>query len=260
MIGAGFALALFAIALALFAGMLALLEWGRRLGTARIVEDAEGARAGLGAVEGAVYGLLGLLIAFTFSGAASRFDDRRQLIVDEGNALGTAYLRMDLLPVEAAAPLKDKFRRYLDARLGAYRKLPDVVAARADLARAGALQAEIWAEAVAVSRAAPAPAAHLLLPALNETFDIATTRTIAGQRHPPLVVFVMLAATALISAVLVGYGMAGGRRRSGFHMLAYALVLSAVFYVILDLEYPRLGLIRVDDADAALVDVRNSMK
>ena len=70
----------------------------------------------------------------------------------------------------------------------------------------------------------------------------------------------MLAATALVSAVLVGYGMAGGRRRSRFHMLAYALVLSAAFYVILDLEYPRLGLIRVDDADAALQDVRDSMK
>ena len=157
MLGSLFALSLVAIALALFAGMLALLEWGRRLGTARLVEDAEGARAGLGAVEGAVYGLLGLLVAFTFSGAASRFDDRRQLIVDEGNALGTAYLRMDLLPVEAAAPLKDKFRRYLDARLDAYRKLPDIAAARADLARAGALQAEIWADAVAASRAAPAP-------------------------------------------------------------------------------------------------------
>jgi hypothetical protein len=259
-IGAGFALALFAITLALFAGMLALLEWGRRLGAARQLQDSEGARAGHAAVEGAIYGLLGLLLAFTFSGAASRFDERRRMIVDEGNALGTAYLRMDLLPVEAAGPLKDKFRRYLDARLDAYKKMPDLTAARADLARANGLQAEIWAEAVAASRVAPAPAAHLLLPALNETFDIATTRTVAGQMHPPLVVFLMLAAMALLSAALVGYGMAGSRKRSPFHMLAYAAVLSAAFYVILDLEYPRLGLIRVDAADAVLVEVRQGMK
>jgi hypothetical protein len=74
------------LALGLLLGMLALLELGRRIGTRRLAQDAEGARAGIGAVEGAIFGLLGLLIAFTFSGAASRFDSRRQLVVEETNA------------------------------------------------------------------------------------------------------------------------------------------------------------------------------
>jgi hypothetical protein len=259
-LGPGFTSSLLATALVLFGGMLGLLEWGRRLGTARLAADPDGARVGHAAVEAAIYGLLGLLFAFTFSGAASRFDERRRMIVEEGNALGTAYLRMDLLPVEAGAPLKDKLRQYLDARLEAYQKMPDLSAARAGLARASALQAEIWAEAVAASRAAPAPAAQLLLPALNEAFDIATTRTVAFQLHPPVVVFLMLAAISLLSALLVGYGMAGSRKPSSFHMLAYAVVLSAAFYVILDLEYPRLGLIRVDAADAVLGELRQGMK
>ena len=86
--------------LALFSSMLVLLEIGRRIGLRRMAQDSEGARAGVGAVEGAVFGLLGLLIAFTFSGAASRFDTRRQLIVEETNDIGTAYLRLDLLPVD----------------------------------------------------------------------------------------------------------------------------------------------------------------
>ena len=98
----------------LFAGMILLLEVGRRLGRRRHGRDEEGARAGLGAVEGAVFALLGLLIAFTFSSAASRFDTRRQLIVQEGNAIGTAWLRLDLLLSSAQPELRDLFRRFLD--------------------------------------------------------------------------------------------------------------------------------------------------
>src|SRR5262245_47987101 len=89
----------------LFLGMVLLLEVGRRLGQRRQSLDAEGGRAGLGAVEGAVFALMGLLIAFTFSGAAARFDSRRQLIVDEANAIGTAWLRLDLLPASAQPAL-----------------------------------------------------------------------------------------------------------------------------------------------------------
>jgi hypothetical protein len=91
----------------LFVGMILLLETGRRLGRCRQGKDEEGARAGLGAVEGAVFALMGLLIAFTFSGAASRFDARRQLIVEEANALSTAWLRLDMLPSAAQPELRD---------------------------------------------------------------------------------------------------------------------------------------------------------
>ena len=81
----------------LFLGVLLALWIGREIGVRRIREDAEGARAGVGAVDGAVFGLMGLLIAFTFSGAATRFDARRELIVQETNAIGTAWLRLDRL-------------------------------------------------------------------------------------------------------------------------------------------------------------------
>ena len=93
-------------ALGLFLGMLLLLEVGRRIGIRRLTIDPEGARTGVGAIEGAVFALLGLLIAFTFSGAASRLDTRRQLIVEEANAIGTAYLRLDLLKGQARERLK----------------------------------------------------------------------------------------------------------------------------------------------------------
>jgi hypothetical protein len=253
--------AYFGLAAGVFVGMLVLLDVGRRIGRRQRARDPEGAVAGVGAVDGAVFALLGLLVAFTFSGAASRFDVRRQLIVEEANAIGTAYLRLDLLAPDAQLPLRDKFRRYVDARLEAYQKLPDVSAAYEALARATQLQQEIWSESVAASRTAPsAAAAMLLLPALNAMFDITTTRTMATRMHPPVIIFAMLVGLALASALLAGYGMAAGRSRSWVHTIGFAAAMAVAVYVIVDIEFPRLGFIRVDAFDQVLDDVRASMR
>src|SRR5688572_20829265 len=151
-------------ALGLFLGMLVLLEVGRRIGARRLAQDPSGSAAGVGTVEGAVFALLGLLIAFTFSGAASRFDTRRHLIIEETNDIGTAYLRLDLLPVDAQPALREKFRAYVDTRLEVYRKLPDMAAAKQEMAKANRLQLEIWRQSVAASRAeGVSTAAPLLL-------------------------------------------------------------------------------------------------
>jgi hypothetical protein len=240
----------------LFVAMLVLLEVGRRVGARRAAQEGEA--AGAGVVDGAVFALLGLLIAFTFSGAASRFDDRRKLIVEEANAIGTAYLRIDLLPAAAQGDLRELFRRYLDTRLAAYRALPDMAAAKVELDRAAALQQEIWAKAVAAS--AGTQATVLVLPALNQMIDITTTRTMSAQAHPPAVIFALLFGLALLGALLAGYAMAGAKGRNWMHMTTFALALAGAIYVILDLEYPRLGLIRADAFDHVLVELRQSMQ
>jgi hypothetical protein len=250
----------FAVGLVL--GMLALLEAGRRIGRYRLSRDEEKARAGMAAVEGAVFGLMGLLVAFTFSGAATRFDARRQLIIEEANAIGTAWLRLDLLPAASQPEFRELLRRYLDTRLEVYRNPADPAAVQATLSRVGGLQGEIWKRAVAVSRESPTGSAPalLLLPALNDVFDIATTRTANTRIHPPSIIFFMLGGLALMCALLAGYAMAGSRFRSWVHVISFALVLGASVYVILDLEFPRLGLIRVDAFDQVLLDVRASME
>ncbi len=250
------------IALMLFLGMLVFLEVGRRIGNRRLANDAEGARTGTGAIEGAVFALLGLLIAFTFSGAASRFDTRRNLVVEEVNAIGTAYLRLDLLPADAQPALRDLFRRYVESRLEAYRKLPNVEAAKAELVRSTQLQEEIWTQAMTAGRmeGAPPSATMLLLPALNQMIDITTTRTMATQLHPPTIIFALLFGLALASALLAGYGMAGGTSRNWLHMIGFAAVMAVAVYVIIDIEYPRLGLIRVDAFDQVLADLLTGMK
>ena len=249
------------LAVGLFFGMLLCLEIGRRTRLRRMKEDTEAAPEGIGSIDGAVFALLGLLIAFTFSGAAARFDTRRQLIVEETNDIGTAYLRIDMLPAEAQPALRESFRRYLDARLEAYQMLPDIDAAKMSLEKANELQRQIWQQAIAASRAqgVPAAAPMLLLPALNTMFDITTTRTMATQMHPPIIIFIMLFGLALAASLLAGHGMSGSRLRIWFHMLGFAVVIAVVVYVILDIEYPRLGLIRVDSFDQALIDLRESM-
>jgi hypothetical protein len=251
----------FILTVGLFFGMLILLEVGRRIGVHRLSHDPEGARSGFGAIEGSVLALLGLLLAFTVSGAGARFDTRRNLIVEETNAIGTAYLRLDMLPTAAQPALRESFRRYLDARIEVYRKLPDIAAAKEALARSAKLQGEIWRQAVAAVRAegAPPQAPQVLLPALNAMIDITTTRTMATLLHPPKIIFVMLFVLALGSALLSGYGMAGNKSRSWLHILCFAFVVAVTVYVILDIEYPRLGLIRIDAFDQALVDLRETM-
>ena len=256
--------ALFAllITVSLFFGMLILLETGRRIGNYRLTQDTDGARAGISAIDGAVFALLGLLMAFTFSGAASRFDLRRNLIVEETNAIGTAYLRLDLLTADAQPALRDLFGRYVDSRLEVYRRLPDIAAAKQELAQSAQLQSAIWNRAVAAVQleGAPASAAMLLLPALNQMIDITTTRTMMGQLHPPLIIYVMLFGLALAGALLAGYEMAGGKSRNWLHMISFSAVMAVAIYVIIDIEYPRLGLIQVSAFDQALVELRQSMK
>jgi hypothetical protein len=246
----------------LLLAIIVSLEVGRRIGIHRQRIDPDGANTGLGALEGAVYGLMGLLIAFTFSGAATRFDARRELIGQEANTIGTAYLRVDLLPQAAQAALRQDFRDYIDLRIKIFRSVRlDYNAAVQDYARSVDVQNKIWAEAVAATREQNSPAVTtLVLSSLNDMIDITTTRSVATQMHPPSVVFYGLGLLVIATSLLAGYGMAGSKHRSWMHMTVYALIMASTLYVILDMEYPRFGLIRVDAADQLLIDVRNSMK
>jgi hypothetical protein len=237
--------------------MVGCIELGRWFGRRR---GAAGPAPGVGAMEGAVFALLGLLIAFTFSGAASRFDQRRTLVTEEANDIGTAWLRLDVLPADAQPAIRELFRKYLDSRLATYRALPDLAAAEREMGRSAQLQTLIWTQAVSATRRSESTvAAMLLLPALNAMIDITTTRKMASMMHPPLIVFLMLGALALASALLAGHGMAGSGTRNWMHVIGFATIVAGTVYVIVDMEYPRLGLIRVDAIDLVLTDLRRSM-
>ena len=246
----------------LFLIMLLVLETGRRIGKRYYsMEESDHHRGNRILVESAIYGLLGLLIAFTVSGAANRFDARRTLTVQEANTIGTAYLRLDLLPAAAQPELRRKFRRYAEARLAVFRLLPNFEASNAEAVRANELQRSIWNEVIAALPGVPQSATLMLLPALNEMFDITSSRAIAGQAHTPLVILCALAVLALFCCLLAGYGLAGENPLgSALRMIGFALIVTLTIFVILDLDYPRVGLIRLDYADQALIDVLAGMR
>lgn len=255
-------LALVAALAILFAMMMLFLELGRLVALRRKALDSDGAAKGLGAVEGAIFGLMGLLIAFTFSGAGERFQHRRDLITQETNAIGTAWLRIELLPADAQPEMREVFRNYVDARIATFEKLnvADIDGARATNAHSVELQGKIWQLAIAAieghdqNRVSP-----LVLPALNEMFDITTTRAVAVESHPPAIIYAMLLTLALLCALLAGYDMAESKSRNWIHTVGFALIMTITLYVIVDLEFPRLGFVRVDRADHILIEMRQSM-
>jgi hypothetical protein len=247
-------------AVGLFLASLILLAVGRRIGERRLRLDPDGGSAGHTAVETAVFGLLGLLLAFTFSGATQRFDERRQLIGDEANSITAAYRQADLLLPEPRASLRDTLRRYLEARIAVSRQ-PRLIAggqevlASEPVKRSEALQSELWRIAVDPRHSDRTDGVEqLLLPTLTSLFAIARNRVAVVERHPPEIIFVMLFVLTLVSSLLAGYGMAGGKRPSWLHMVGFALSLAATVFVIFDIEFPRSGLIRIDTYDHVLAD------
>jgi hypothetical protein len=229
--------------------MLVLIELGRRF---RIKHKAPQEST---AIEGAIFGLFGLLLAFTFSGAVERYDRHRELLVEETNAIDVAYLRLDLLPPAAQPALRQLFRDYTNSRLHLYDAVSEEVSPASEH-----LQHEIWKQSIAAATApgANVDATKLLLPALNSMIDITHTRKNTFNLHPPEVVFLLLFLFSGGAAFLGGYSMAL-HGRSWFHMFALAVAVTLTIYATLEIEYPRRGLIRLRDTDKTLIELRNSM-
>ena len=247
------------VSVGLFLGMLVFLEGGYRLGNR--AETDPTSHEGIGALETAVYALLGLLLGFTFSGATSRFDAQRALSVKEANAIGTAYLRIDELPHDSQPEMRGLFREYLNARLETQASLPDIEAAERGMAHSSILQQQIWSGAVAGSRNDPTQnAARLLLPAINDMMDVSTERAVGFRAHLPPLIFYLLIFVALMSSLLAGYGMSKRNTRSLLHMVLFAACISVTIFAVADMEHPRSGWIRVDDADRSLVQLKDLIR
>ena len=248
------------IAVGVFLGMLLFMEIGRRIGQFRAGRQHEDPGASFLALEGSVFGLMGLLIAFTFSAAASRFEVRRHLVVEETNDISTAWKRLDLLSHANRGLLREQFRQYVDGRLAIYRDVtsPEEVAQAS--ARTEKLQAEIWDRSLSACAEMSSPATTtLILSSLNVMFDITTTRTMTARTHLPEPICGLLMVLPLICALLAGLDTAATPGRSWVRIIGFALMVSVTVFVILDLDYPRVGLIRLDTFDQVLVDLRNSM-
>jgi hypothetical protein len=244
----------------LTSAILAAIEVGYRAGLRRRARKPDLIRGEPKPIETAVFGLMGLLIAFTFAGAAVRFDGRRMVIAQEANAIETAYLRLDLLPTESQRALREDFRAYLAGRLAVTRDIPDMKAVNVDLEKSAILQRKIWKEAVEATRGSGTATQALVLSAMNEMIDITTVRTVGMISHLPFLVLILLLVTILLSSFLIGYSISAHGTRDWLSAVIFAIAVSCATYVTLDYEYPRVGLIRTDVADQVLIQALERME
>ena len=250
-------------AILLMIAILVCLEIGRRLGRAHLkASGGSSSNTGSNTIETAIFALFGLLLAFTFSGATTRFEQRRDLVVQEANSIGTAYLRLNLLEQSAQNKLRPLFRDYVESRLRTYESIRQGEEGfKEGLAKSTQIQNSIWQIATQASEKAGSPAVmELVLPPINDMIDITTTRIAAMRTHPPVIIYSLLVVFSLAGALMAGYGMAANKARQWLHMLLFAFAIAATIYVVLDIEHPRQGFIRVDGIDIHLIELLESMK
>jgi len=198
-------------------------------------------RGDFGVVQGTVLTLLSLLIGFTFSMALSRYDQRKNYEEAEANAIGTEYVRADLLPAADATRVRDLLRKYLDQRVLFYvtrdeRQLEQINAAAVQL------QTELWSTVQARAGASPTPLVALAVSGMNDVLNSQGYTQAAWWNRIPVEAWALLLAIAISCNVLVGYGT---RRLGRFQQLVLPLAVSISFFLIADIDSPRRGLIRV---------------
>jgi hypothetical protein len=247
------------LSLTLLLAMLLCLEFGYRAGRRASAAD-DRSNEGVGAIDAALFALLGLLLGFAFAGAMSRFDARRQLIVREANATRTAYLRLDLLPGPSQAVMRQLFRDYLGQRLLANRD-DEIDMADPYVAQSAQRQQQIWTQLISVARDDPSGnTARIVVPAVNEMIEVTTARTIALTARLPRPILVLLMTVALAAALIAGFQMARRPRRSFLHGLLFASIVAVTVFVVLDLDDPGIGLIRLDAAEDVLRQLHDSIR
>ena len=248
------ALPLWALFIVILLVVLLSVEFGYRLGKYRRSRREEEKEAPVGTMVGATLGLLAFILAFTFGLAAARFDMRRQVLLDEANAIGTTYLRAGMLP-ERGEQIRALLRDYVNARLDAVQS-GNIAEG---IHRSENIQQQVWAEAETVGQKTPnSILVGLFVQSLNEMIDLHAKRLQAGVRSRiPGAIWVGLFAVAILSLAAMGYleGMAGTRR--SLAVIAVAIAFSVVIELIADLDRPQEGVLRV--SQQALLDVQRSM-
>jgi hypothetical protein len=247
-------LPLWALFVSILIVVLLSVDCGYRLGKYRRSRHEEEKEAPLGTMVGATLGLLAFFLAFTFGLAATRFDTRRQLLLDEANAIGTTYLRAGMLP-EQGQQVRDLLREYVTARLEAVQ--PGKLAA--GIRRSEDIQQKVWTEAETVGQKNPnSIVVGLFVQSLNQMIDLHAARMqVTLRSRIPGAIWLGLFAVAALSLATMGYhaGLSGTRR--SLAILAVAVTFSVVIELIADLDRPQEGVLRV--SQQALLDVQRSM-
>jgi prepilin signal peptidase PulO-like enzyme (type II secretory pathway) len=229
-----------------FALMLAATDAGFRLGRKSQGSIPDKTKLQISVVEDAILGVLALLLGFTMFMAVSRFDARKQLVLDEANAIGTSRLRTALLPAPEGPDIASLLRQYIDVRVQYGTSGNDLARLDSLNMQTVRLQNEFWKRATAYGQKDPDPVkAGLLLQSLNQVIDLESARRVAFQNPVPESVIYVNGIVGLLASMLVGYTFGLHGRRQIFSTCVLALAITLVLALIIDLDRPRSGFIRV---------------
>jgi len=207
---------------------------------------------------GAVLTLLSLMLGFTYSMSQGRYEARRQLIIREANAIGTAYLRAETLPEPWNSEIQELLARYATLRveMGGMKELTPGRVGEID-ARSKELHDAMWSKAVPLARESPGPIVSLFLQSLNETIDLHADRLAAFRSHVPISIYLVLISISVVAMGLLGYYSGTRRRRTWILNLTFLLLVAAVLWMILDLDNPVRGTIR--SSKQSLIDLQKDI-
>ena len=233
---------------------LIAVELGYRLARQRRKRAEDEKEAPVGAMAASMLALLALILAFTFSYAASRFEDRRQILLSESSAIGTAYLRAELLPDPMRTDVRNLFREYVDVRIEAAQSGRVSQA----MSKSEELHNRLWSQAVAAAAKERTPMTSLFIQALNDVIVLHAKRVMAAVRsRVPGPIWIVLFLLAFLSMAMLGYHEALTNSRRSPAVLALVLGFCSVLFLIVDLDRPGQGALEVNQQ--AMIDLRKSM-
>jgi len=223
-----------------------IFEVGYRIARKRQTTIDETTKAWFTAIYSAILAMLGLLLGFSYSMAQQRFEVRKQLVVQEANAIGTTYLRAGWLPEPYRGDVAKLLRQYVDARLpkdlGSRNNIDELVQNVSVLSER--LLDQMWVRAVEVAKKNPTPVVSLFLSALNETIDLHVKRLAQFQNRIPNSVLLLLYLFTSVAMFITGYGSGLRPQRLVLPIVAMVVLVSTALYVVVDLDRPQ-GIINV---------------
>ena len=234
---------LLAIAIVLLA---VALEAGFQLGLRNRSQRDEHFPTHIRALQTALLGLLALLLGFTFSMSISRFDARKDLVLEEANAIGTAYLRAKFLPEQDSGDAAALLRDYVAARIDFHAASNDPQRLAAATAMALGIEESLWVRTVdlAQQQSGNLPVG-LFIQALNSIIDVNEKRQVALENHVPEAVILLLFIVSAVSVGFLGFSQGLASRRRIYSTMTFAVLIALVLTVILDIDRPKRGLVQV---------------
>jgi hypothetical protein len=247
------------IAFAVFISVIVFYLLGYNVRLYRRTKNPGKDLADIGAINGTLLGLLGLLLAFTFSMASSRFDARRALVIEEANDIGTVILRTDIYPDSVRQLLRNNLKSYVEARIFFYQSGMDQNKIVQASLSTDSIAKQIWSIVASYAKLDNITTrTSELIPALNAMIDVVTSRKAAGEATIPDSIMYFLFILCASSAFLLGYD--NKKKIDWIVVMGLGIMLSATVFTIVDLDRPRSGLISMDKPNEKIIELREIFK